>query len=463
MPLRLLLIPLLASAVAACVTPSQSEVERGVDEATADSLPPVSEAWRSAGRQGAVQVGWIAAFEDPVLTALVSEAQANNLNLAAAAAGVEQAQALARQAGASLTPDVNLNLGGTRSGQVNSDVSSADSSFSSGLQVAWEADLWGRIRSGTAQARASAQAAEADYRYAQHSIAANTAIAYFTAIEANLQTQIAEDSLEILENTQRIVEAQYNEGAASAQDLALSNTDLAGAREQVVSLQGTSRNALRALELLLGRYPSAELAVRTTLPKVPVAPPVGLPSEILERRPDLVSAERNVAAAFNAVNQAKAARLPSLSLTGTLGGSSGELSSLLDPGNVAWSAGTSLLAPIFDGGRRRENVTIASAQQEAALAQYADKALQAFYDVESGLDQGRVLADRSNQLQIAADQASEAYRLAELRYKEGETSLIDLLTIQQRVISTRSTLSSLQRLLLQQRVNLHLALGGSWE
>ncbi len=446
-----------------CVTPSQTQVEAGVDRATAEALPPVSEAWRAASREGAVQVGWIAAFDDPVLSSLVAEAQANNLNLAAAAAGVAQAQALARQAGASLTPDLGLNLGGTRSGLLEGDGPGTGSTLTAGLQVGWEADVWGRIRSGTAQAAASAQAAEADYVFAQYSVAANTAIAYFTAIEANLQTQIAKDSFEVLDRTRQIVEAQYNEGMASAQDLALSKSDLASARDQVAELEGISRDALRALELLLGRYPGADLAVRNALPAVPSAPPTGVPSELLERRPDLIAAEREVAAAFNAVNQAKAARLPTVSLTGTIGGTSNALSSLLDPANVAWSAGTSLLAPIFDGGRLRENVTIANAQQEAALANYADAALRAFSDVESALDQGEVLTDRDDALQEAADQAAEAYRVAELRYKEGETSLIDLLTIQQRVIGTRSSLSSVQRLLLLQRVNLNLALGGSWE
>ncbi len=460
---RVVLVAFLGALLTGCVPPSQTEVEAGVDHVTGEALPSVSQAWRTAGVEGPVQVGWITLFNDPVLSALVAEAQAHNLNLAVAAAGVEQAQALARQAGASLTPDLSLTLGATRGGQLDGDAPGPASTLNAGVQVAWEADLWGRIRSGVAQATASAQAAAADYRFAQYSVAANTAIAYFTAIEANLQTQIAKDNLGVLENTHRIVQAQYNEGMASAQDLALSKSDFAAAQEQVVMLEGASRDALRALELLLGRYPGAALAVRSTLPAVPAAAPTGVPSELLERRPDLVSAERRVAAAFNAVNQAKAARLPTLSLTGNLGGTSGELSNLLNPANVAWSAGVSLLAPLFDGGRRRENVTIANVQQEAALAQYAEAALRAFADVESALNQGEVLSDRNDALQEAADQAAKAYRLAELRYREGETSLIDLLTIQQRVIGTRSSLSSVQRLLLQQRVNLNLALGGSWK
>ena len=462
MPLRLIVIIVFSLMIAACVTPSQQEVERQVDQAVMNELPEVSQAWQSATASGPVQVGWIESFNDPVLSRLVREAQANNPSLRAAAASVEQAQALARQAGANLTPDINLTAGAGRGGVIDSG-STTGNQFDVGLQIGWEVDLWGRIRSGTAQAAASAQAAEADYRFAQYSLAANTALAYFTAIEANVQTAIAKDNLGVLERTQSIVDAQFNEGLASAQDVALSRTDLATAQEQVVTLEGAQRSAQRALELLLGRYPAADIELREALPEPPPSPPAGVPSGLLERRPDLIAAERRVAAAFNATNQAQAARLPSLSLTGNLGGSSPELSDVLNPANVIWNIGTSLLAPIFDGGRRREDVTIATTEQEASLAQYADTALRSFSDVETALDQGVVLDQREQALNEAVDQASEAYRLADLRYKEGETSLLDLLTIQQRELQARSNQSSVQRLLLEQRINLNLALGGNWE
>ncbi|MEN1729301.1 MAG: TolC family protein [Pseudomonadota bacterium] len=461
--LRCVAALVLIAGLSACATVSQQEVERQVDQATSGSLPTVSEAWKAAEAAGPVKPGWLAGFNDPVLEALVAEAQANNPDLAAASAGVEQAQALARQAGANLTPDVSLSAGAGRGGDFDSDTPGPANSFSAGLQVSWEADLWGRVSSGVSQAAASAQAAEADYRFAQQSIAANTAIAYFTAIEARLQLAISEDNLSIIENTQRIVQAQYDEGVASAQDLALSRSDLASAQDQLVALQGSSRDALRALELLLGRYPGADIEVRDALPDVPPNPPAGLPSELLERRPDLIAAEREVAAAFNATNQAKAAQLPSLSLTANLGGFSPDLSDILNPANLAWSLGSNLLAPIFDGGRRRENVVISTAQQEQAIAAYASAALQAFSDVETALDQGQTLEVRNDRLFESAVQAAEAFRIADIRYREGETSLIDLLSIQQRSNAAQSSQTTLQRQLLQQRVSLNLALGGSWE
>ncbi len=440
---------------------SNSDIERATAEAVSEQQDARA-TWQSEGRTGTVEDGWLASFNDPQLTALVVEALDNNPSLAEAAAGVEQAQALARQAGASLVPSVDATVTGSRSGLVE-DGPGPSNSINAGLQVSWEVDLWGRIRSGVNQATASAAAARADYEFAQRSIAANTAIAYFTAIEAQLLKDVAETSLELLQKTLRIVEAQHREGAASAQDLALARSDFAAAQDSVTTAEGAERSALRALELLIGRYPSAELSLRSSLPSTPALPPAGLPADLLERRPDLIAAERRVAAAFNATAQAKAARLPSLSLTSTLGGSSNALSDVLNPSNLAWSVGTSLLAPIFDGGRRRENVTIANAQQDGALAQYRSAALAAFSDVESALDQGTVLERRQRALQEAVTQAREAYRLADLRYKEGESSLIDLLTIQQRQITAESSLTSIQRLALQQRVNLNLALGGHWE
>lgn len=440
---------------------SKTDVERAAAQALSQQQEML-EQWQSDGRRGTVEDGWLASFNDSQLTAIVIEALDNNPALAEAAAGVEQAQALARQAGASLVPSVDASVTGTRSGSIE-DGPGPSNTFNAGIQVSWEADLWGRIRSGVNQATANAAAARADYEFAQRSIAANVAIAYFTAIEAQLQKSVAQSSLDLLQKTVRIVGAQHREGAASAQDLALAKSDFAAAQDRVSTAEGAERSALRALELLIGRYPAADLSLKSNLPAPPAMPPAGLPADLLERRPDVVAAERRVAAAFNATAQAKAARLPSLALTSTLGGASNELSDVLNPSNLAWSVGTSLLAPIFDGGRRRENVTIANAQQDAALAQYRSTALSAFSDVETTLDQGAVLQSRQIAIQESVTQAREAYRLANLMYKEGESSLIDLLSIQQRQISAESSLTNIQRLALQQRVGLHLALGGHWE
>jgi len=459
---RRLPIAFLAVALAGCgAAPTQEQVEQDVDQAVQRQVPAAPAEWGAAAEADTVQAGWIESFNDPALSALVIEAQTNNRDLAAASANVDRSWALARQAGAALTPDVSLSASGARSGAADSSRPDA-TSLSLGVQVSWEADVWGRLKSGQRGAVASAQAAEADFRSAQQSLAAATAKAYFSAIEANVQTGIARETVEILEETKRIVDVKHANGLVSAQDVSLARSELATARERLTTVEGSYRDALRALEALMGRYPGAELEVRESLPEVPPPPPAGLPSELLERRPDIVAAERRVAAAFNATNQARAARLPTIGLTGNVGGASSSLSDLLDPANVAWTAGANLLAPLFDGGRRREAVEIATADQEQALAAYGQAAINAFSEFEANLDQGAVVQQRISDLQDAAAEAENAFRIARLRYEEGEEELLSVLSIQQRVIGAKSSLSNANRLLLEQRVNLNLALGGSW-
>lgn len=445
-----------------CATaPPQEQVAQNVEQAAQSQAPTAPANWGTMADEGTVQAGWIQSFNDPVLTALVIEAQSNNRDLAAAAANVDRAWALARQAGASLLPDVSLSTAGTRTGSADS--RSTTTSLSLGAQVSWEADVWGRLRSGKQGAVASAQAADADFRAAQQSLAAATAKAYFSAIEAKNQASIARETAGLLEEMLRIVIVKQNNGMASAQDVALARSDFASARERLTTVEGSYRDAVRALEALLGRYPGADLEVRESLPPAPPPVPSGLPSELLERRPDIVAAERRVAAAFNATNQTRAAQLPTIGLTGNVGGASSSLSDLLEPTNIAWTAGTNLLAPIFDGGRRREAVEIATADQEQALNAYGQAAITAFSELETNLDQGVVVQQRIVDLQEATAEAAKAFRIAKLRYEEGEEDLLSVLTIQQRLIGARSSLSSVERLLLEQRVNLNLALGGSWE
>ncbi|MEL6415581.1 MAG: TolC family protein, partial [Pseudomonadota bacterium] len=275
--------------------------------------------------------------------------------------------------------------------------------------------------------------------------------------------ETVQNTLDALNETDRIVGVQFEFGLATSQDVALSRSDLARTKASLVAAQGSQRDALRALEVLLGRYPAADLSVRQDLPSVPPAPPSGIPSDLLERRPDIIAAERRVAASFNSLDQAKAARMPSISLTGSLGGSSGDLTNLINPTNIAWQAATSLVAPLIDGGLRESQVDQASAEQSQAIAGYADTVLNAFQEVEGSLDQTVVLRDRAVSLEEAAREANNALRIANLRYEEGETDLLDVLTIQQRVLSNEGDVVSIERAQLDEWVALNLALGGSWE
>ncbi len=446
-------------------TSSNVQDEESIDAKLAGHTTFTPQTWATkvdeSQRENARQIDWLEAFKDTLLSDYVAQALSNNQDLIAASANVERAKALAVQAGAQLKPQVNLGFASTGSGAASGSIPEMSNQALS-AQLNWEVDLWGRISAGQRAAVASAEAAAADYKYAQHSLAAATAKTYFASVEAGQQTAILKGILSSLEETSRIVNVQYKNGLASAQDLALTKSDLAATREQLIALKASQREALRALEVLLGQYPKGDITVNKLLPLLPAMPPPGVPSEILERRPDLIASERRVAAAFNAVKQAKAARLPQLSLTSNIGGASNSLENITDPTNIVWQVAGNLLAPIFDGGTRRAQVDIATAEQKQALASYAQTALNAFSEVETNLDLASTLTEREKELGIALQEAQKAYHIMQLKYKEGEISLIDLLTMQQRVLSANSNKLSVQGLALEQRVNLFLALGGDW-
>jgi len=370
--------------------------KKGVQEQAVNDAIQTPDAWAAIVAKNADQhktpAKWLESFNDPLLLKLIAEGKANNLDLQVAAGNMDIAWLLAKQSGAALKPTASLSLGTAQSSTANSGSSSGQANV--GLQASWEIDVWGRLRAGVDAAHASAQAADADYTFAQHSLAANIATTYFIVIEAKQQADITQKNLGILTETMRITQVKYDNGMSSAQDVALNRANLASAKEQLITIEGSQRTATRALEVLLGRYPNAALEIPSVLPSLPAQPPAGIPSQILERRPDIVSAERQIARAFNATTQAKAARLPSFKLTADVGGTSSSLSDILSPSNVAWKLAGNLLAPIFDGGRRKIDVKIANVEQKQAIANYANSALAAFSEVENNLDEGGVLAKR---------------------------------------------------------------------
>ncbi len=460
MKLRVILALCAAFTIAGCASLS---TDRDVKEAARASVPQLPDQWLVEGaRPGEVQIGWIDRIGDPVLSGLVREAQLNNRNIQAAAANVEASWALVRQARAALFPAVNGTFNASRTGRFEGPVPDA-SQFSLTAQAQWEADLWGRVRAGRNAAYASAQAVEADFRYSQYALASAVAGAYFATIEARLQIGVAERTVAALAEIDRIVRVRYREGFASAQDTAITGSDLASAIDSLENARGAARTANRALESLLGRYPGDQLSTAADLPPTPAMPPAGIPSGLLERRPDVIAAERQVAAAFANLDQARAARLPIVSLTGSLGGASSDLTNILNGPNLVWSIIGNVLQPIFDGGLRGAQVDQADANQRAAIAAYASTALNALNEAETNLDQAIVLRRRQNALDNAARASNRAFQLTQLQYKEGETDLIDVLNVQQRVFNAERALVTIRRARIEQWVALNLALGGDWQ
>ncbi len=425
------------------------------------ALPQIPSAWNSdPSQQRPIKAGWVKALNDPILTNLVKEAQKANPDLRALQATVAQSRALVRQSRSQLYPFLGLEAGASTSGIVDGGPSSEE--FSLGVAASWEADIWGRIEANVTQAQAGLAATEADYQFSKLTLAAAVAQAYFAIIEAREQEQIASDLVAVLKEVDRIANVRLKEGYATARDSALTLTDLENAREQSILTSQSKRDAMRALEVLLGRYPSADLKISISFPELPASPPAGLPSQLLERRPDIVAAERRIAASIAGVNQKKAAQLPQFTLSSSLGGASDELDNVLDPANVIWTLATNLLTPLFDAGRLNAEVDEAKAVQDQVIANYAATALNAFKEVETALDRNLSERQRARALSGASAASQRALHIARLRYREGEEDLLDVLTIQQSAFQARSALVSIERIKLENYVQLSLALGGHW-
>ncbi len=431
----------------------------------AGMAPP---SWSTSANSGVVQSGWISEFGDMQLVQLVNQALANNPDLAVSAAHLDLAMASAKKAGAALAPNLDLGVAGDKTsyfgGQTPGSLRQNDvTSFGPSLDLSWELDVWGRIRSEHRGVEEQAQASADDLEAARHSLAAQVAKAWFAAIEAKLQKDLANEFVVNYQKTLDIVQARLTNGAVTQQDLSTAQGDLANAQQNAEANTTAYTEAVRSLEVLLGQYPGGALDVAQTLQAVPPPIPAGLPSEILERRPDVRAAEREVAAAYQFVKEAQAAKLPRIALTSSIGSSSNSLASLVDPKNIAANFAGNLLAPIFDGGARQADLDSATAQQKVAYNKYRKVALVAFQEVENALTQEASLTQRENNLTVASQKYTEAREIAETRYKQGETDLTSVLTVERQELQSRSTLLQVKSERLQERVNLHLALGGDFQ
>jgi NodT family efflux transporter outer membrane factor (OMF) lipoprotein len=275
--------------------------------------------------------------------------------------------------------------------------------------------------------------------------------------------ELAEETVASYRSTEEQVRSRYLGGLRSSLDLRLATTSVANAEALLEVRRSQYDRAIRQLEILLGRYPAARLAAGDDLLPVPPPVPAGLPAELLARRPDLVAAEHQLAAADFRVAQAQRALYPRLSLTGSGGTASEELRDLTDWDFRVWSLAVSLLQPIFQGGRLRAGVDLAEARSQEALERYAGALLRAFSEVESALASEGHLSGQLAALRLARGEAREAQRLAEERYRTGLEGFVTVLEAQRRALVAESELLRVRRLSLDARVDLHLSLGGGFE
>ncbi len=449
------LIPILLIFMTACATrleepPEQAEI-LGVSRPATTTIPV---SWAApAGDTGDVDDGWIKTFDDPQLETLVAEALAtHNPNMRLLAAQVDRAEAMARLGGAALQPTVTL--GGDLSETGGSGAMSGTSS-SVGAGVSWEADVWGRVQAGARAAEESYRASAADFEFARQSLAAKVAKTWYLATELHLQEQLAREVVDISTETVRLVEAKQKVGQVTMQDVYLARSDLNNAEDAQRQLLGGKQQVQRSLELLLARYPSAEIQSAQEFVPVPPPVPAGIPANLLERRPDLIASERRVAAAFFLAEEARLAKLPGFTLNASAGSSNA-----ID--NLVGNLGAGLVAPLFTGGALEAQLDAANADQQSALANYALAVLKALEEVETALSGEELLADRESFLATSAANSEAAWKLAKKRYAVGEIELLSVLQMQSRWIGARISLLHVRNERLAQRIGLHLALGGSF-
>ncbi len=405
---------------------------------------------------------WLADFEAPLLAAVVREAVGKNFDLRAVAARLQVARAQADIVGA----DQGLQLGATgaasRRGAPTGRGRLTENSFDASLSAAWEADIWGTLSNRTRAAVLDADASAEDLAAARLSLAASVTRAWFDAVESRLQVELARHTAQNFRENLQIVEQAYRRGLGSALDVRLERANVAGAEAQLAARRVTNDATLRILEVLLGRYPRAELELAVKLPMLSRQVPAGLPAEMLGRRPDIRAAALRLAASNERFNAARKNRLPNISLSGAGGFSSNELRNLLDFNSLLWNIAANLTAPIFQGGRLSAARELARSESAVALNDYAQVVLVAFREVETALAAEELLNSQEQALRSEARELDAAVDLALKRYRSGLIDLITWLEARRRAFQAHSAVLAIQNQRLQNRVALYLALGGEF-
>jgi outer membrane protein, multidrug efflux system len=453
----LLFLAALVSGCALSKPPRRSEVvTNALPQGTA-----IPAQWSSTTNTNPVANNWLKTFNDPRLDAIVAEAITNNLDLRQAAAGVEGARQTVIVVGSQLLPHVGGKLGaGATRDDGHDDWGSGTTAI---LGAGWEPDVWGRLRAQRAAWQASYEATALDFAWAQQSLAATTAKAWYLAVETRQLVNLAEQVVGVYSQLLELVKVRRAAGKVTDLDVAEAGASLNTAQSRLRAAQAADSEVKRGLELLLGRYPSAE--IESARDFAPAPPPVraGAPSSLVERRPDLLAAERQVLAAFRRHEAARLALLPSFMLGLEGGRLEDNLLSLLQMNPWLFRAAIGMTIPIYTGGELTARIQIATARQQAAVAAYGSAALAAFREAENALTNEGLLAQRLQFDLAALRDRTEAVRISRIQYTAGATDLLSVLQLQADQIGTELGVIKLRNAQLANRINLHLALGGSFD
>ncbi|MDD3482732.1 efflux transporter outer membrane subunit [Azovibrio restrictus] len=436
--------------------------------------PAVGEQWKLAQPSDAVARGeWWQVFGDATLNELEQQALAANQSLKAAAARLGQARALEKNARAALFPQVGVGFGPTRqqpspaSQGLPADADTSASTLWRGQATfAWEADLFGRLGSAADAARLDAERDEALFRSTLLSLQADVAQAYFLVRELDGLRALYADTVKLRQETLQLFQRRYDAGDIGELELARARTELASAEAEADGVTRQRAVAEHALAILLGKTPAEFNLPPQPIVRLQVGVPAGLPSALLERRPDIAAAERAMAAANERIGAARAAYFPRLNLTGNYGYESARLGDLFKTASRTYVlgplVGTLLSLPIFDGGARAAGVERANAAHEEAVANYRQAILQAFKEVEDNLAHLRILDNQNAAQDRAVSAAGRAAQLSHIRYREGAISYLDVLDTDRSVLQQQRVAVTLDGERARATVNLVRALGGGW-
>jgi len=406
---------------------------------------------------------WLSDFKDKNLFSLVDEAVKNNWNFQASAARLEEAYAVAKIAGADRLPTLNLEGNASRS-RSGSNISRQHSNeYGLFARFSWELDIWGKLKDRKEAAEADLNSQAFTYHAARLSLAASVCRFWFNAVEAKLQLLLAEETEKSFLNTYEIIDERFKRGISEALDLRLAKVDLANARQNTQQRKANYDAAVRSLEVLLGRYPKGELAVENTLPEILENIPLGIPAEMLNRRPDIQAALEALQAASFRTSEKKKELLPGISLTSSLGNRAESVEDIFNAEKILWSLVGSVSQPIFQGGRIRAHIEQAKAREKIEFVSLIQIFYEACLEVETASNAEKFLKEKEKQIGISVDESQKAFELAKDRYSKGLSDIITLLVSQRSEFTNRSRLLDVKLQRILNRLNLYLALGGDYD
>lgn len=403
---------------------------------------------------------WWKAFNDPDLDVLMEQVQVSNQSLKIAEARYREAHAGVRAARSQFLPEIGVNASGTRSRAQGA--SSPGTRYSVALSASWEIDLWGRIRRLVEAARAGEEASAADLENARLSLQAELATDYFQLRVADASQDLLQDTIKAFQRSLEVTQNRYKAGVAARVDVVQAETQLYSTQASSIDLR-VSRAALEhAIAVLVGKPPASfSIAPRAFKAHIPDVPP-GVPSTLLQRRPDVAAAERRMAQANARIGVAEAAYFPALSLTGSGGFASNTLSNLFSAPNRFWSLGAGLAGTLLDFGGRSAQAAISRAQYDEAVGTYRQAVLGAFREVEDQLAAERWYAEETKVQEQSARAARESVALTVNQYKAGTVSYLNVVVVQASQLNEERQLMQLLGRRLAAQVALIRALGGTW-